>query len=393
MLGDVALHEDRAGVRVEAGGEQADRRLERSPAEVVGVVLGGQAVQVDHAVETLRLVLVHRPLPQRAEIVADVERTGGLNAREDSCHRSMIGEQCRAAQHRPNPPKASTESRRSGDILALMAYEVRTDVYEGPFDVLLRLITEQRVELYDVRLSDIVDGFLTEIDQLERVDLESATEFLLIAAILVELKSRRLLPDRDGTISDEDLALLEERDYLLARLVECTTFSAAGRRLAEIEKDASRSYPRLAGPDERFEGIAPDLLAGLTLEQLRRAAERALAERPKPVIDVEHVLVDEVTVAEVVERLIGALPGSCPISFRQLTEHATSRIEIVVHFLGVLELYKQGLVELDQVATFGELIVSWVGAGEGEGDGDDVMSDLVSSAYFSGNLADLEYRG
>jgi segregation and condensation protein A len=274
-----------------------------------------------------------------------------------------------------------------------MAYEVRTDVYEGPFDVLLRLITEQRVELYDVRLSDIVDGFLTEIDQLERVDLESATEFLLIAAILVELKSRRLLPDRDGTISDEDLALLEERDYLLARLVECTTFSAAGRRLAEIEKDASRSYPRLAGPDERFEGIAPDLLAGLTLEQLRRAAERALAERPKPVIDVEHVLVDEVTVAEVVERLIGALPGSCPISFRQLTEHATSRIEIVVHFLGVLELYKQGLVELDQVATFGELIVSWVGAGEGEGDGDNVMSDLVSSAYFSGNLADLEYRG
>ena len=273
-----------------------------------------------------------------------------------------------------------------------MAYEVRTDVYEGPFDVLLRLITEQRVELYDVRLSDIVDAFLVEIDQLERVDLESATEFLLIAAILVELKSRRLLPDRGGSISEEDLALLEERDYLLARLVECTTFSAAGRRLAEIEKEASRSYPRAAGPDERFEGIAPDLLAGLTLEQLRRAAERALAERPKPVIDVEHVLVDEVTVAEVVQLLMQSLPGSCPISFRQLTRHATSRIEVVVHFLGVLELYKQGLVELDQVATFGELIVSWVGAGE-SGDDDDVMGELVTSSYFAGHLADLEYRG
>ncbi|MGC9962986.1 MAG: ScpA family protein [Acidimicrobiales bacterium] len=271
-----------------------------------------------------------------------------------------------------------------------MAYAVRTDVYEGPFDVLLRLITEQRVDLYEVRLSDIVDAFLLEIDQLDRVDLESATEFLLIAAILVELKSRRLLPDRDGSISEEDLALLEERDYLLARLVECTTFSAAGRRLAELEKDASRSYPRVAGPDERFEGLAPDLLAGITVEDLRRAAERAIAERPTPVVDVEHVLVDEVTVAEVVQRLIAVLPGTPPITFRELTAEATTRIEVVVHFLGVLELYKQGLVELDQVATFGELVVTWVGESDDE---DDVMGDLVTSAYFGGDLSDLEYRG
>src|ERR1700719_2588987 len=133
-----------------------------------------------------------------------------------------------------------------------MPYEVRTEVFDGPFDVLLRLITEQRVDLYEVRLSDIVDGFLEEIKQLEKVDLEVATEFLLIAAILVELKSRRLLPDRDTAVSEQDLALLEERDYLLARLVECTAFSAAGKRLAELERDAVRSVPRSAGPDERF---------------------------------------------------------------------------------------------------------------------------------------------
>jgi len=271
-----------------------------------------------------------------------------------------------------------------------VAYEVRTDVYEGPFDVLLRLITEQRVELYDVRLSDIVDAFVAEIDQLERVDLETATEFLLIAAILVELKSRRLLPDRDGSINEDDLALLEERDYLLARLVECTTFSAAGRRLAELERAASKSFSRTAGPDERFEGLAPDLLAGITLDDLRRAAEGALAERPKPVIDVEHVLVDEVTVAEVVQRLIGVLPTSAPVTFRQLTRHATTRIEVVVHFLGVLELYKQGLVELDQVATFGELLVTWVGEAESDSD---VAGELVTSSYFGGDLSDMEYRG
>lgn len=269
-----------------------------------------------------------------------------------------------------------------------MAYEVRTDVYEGPFDVLLRLISEQRVELYDVRLCDIVDAFLAEIDRLERLDLETATEFLLIAAILIELKSRRLLPEREGGMSEEDLAFLEERDYLLSRLVECTTFSAAGRRFAELEQEASRSFPRLAGPDERFQGLAPDLLVSVTPDDLRRAAERALAERPKPVIDVEHVLVDEVTVAEVVERLIGLLPGSAPITFRQLTAEAGSRNEVVVHFLGLLELFKQGLVELEQVATFGELTVSWVGEADG-----DAFGELVSSAYLGGSRADMEYRG
>jgi len=242
-----------------------------------------------------------------------------------------------------------------------MPYEVRTDVFDGPFDVLLRLITEQRVDLYDVRLSDIVDSFLEEIKQLEKVDLEVATEFLLIAAILVELKSRRLLPDRDSAVSEQDLALLEERDYLLARLVECTAFSAAGKRLAELERDALRSVPRSAGPDERFEAIAPDLMVGVTPEVLQECAERALAERPAPVVDVEHVLVDEVTVADVVERLVEILPRLGPITFRQLTAGARHRIEAVVHFLALLELYKQELVELEQALTFGDLVISWVG--------------------------------
>jgi segregation and condensation protein A len=302
--------------------------------------------------------------------------------RADTLREQSVASPCRLP--------VSTASRVVGDNLASVAYEVRTDVYEGPFDVLLRLITEQRVELYDVRLSDIVDRFIAEIDQLERVELEMATEFLLIAAILIELKSRRLLPDRGGSISDEDLALLEERDYLLARLVECTTFSGAGRRLAELESVASKSYPRLAGPDERFEGLAPDLLIGITIEDLRRAAERALAERPQQVVEVEHVLVDEVTVAEVVQRLIVALADAPPITFRELTRHANSRIEVVVHFLGVLELYKQGLVELDQVATFGELLVTWVGEAADAGD---AMGDLVASTYFGGDRPDMEYRG
>jgi segregation and condensation protein A len=275
-----------------------------------------------------------------------------------------------------------------------VAYAVRTDVYEGPFDVLLRLITEQRVDLYDVRLSGIVDAFLAEVDAIERLDLEIATEFLLIAAILVELKSRRLLPDRDLAVSEDDLALLEERDYLLARLVECTTFSAAGQAIAELERRAAKSFPRVAGPDERFEGIAPDLLAGITPRDVVEAAVRALAERARAHVEVEHILVDEVTVADVVERLAAWLPGRGPTTFRALTKDATSRIEVVVHFLGLLELYKQGLVELDQPATFGELTVAWTGGPDDSVDTAEIHELSAGAAERArAALVDAEYGG
>lgn len=275
-----------------------------------------------------------------------------------------------------------------------MSYEVRTEIFEGPFDLLLRLITEQQVDLYEVRLSDIVDAFLAELAALEHLDLEVATEFLLIAAVLVELKSRRLLPERDGEVSEEDLALLEERDYLLARLVECTTFSAAGQRIAELERAAARSFARLAGPDDRFANLAPDLLAGITPARLAEVAVRALAEHPRPEVRVDHVLVDEVTVAEVVERLVHDLPGRAPCTFRELTAEAKSRIEVVVQFLSLLELYKQSLVDLEQATLFGELVVTWTGGPEDELDPDEVLELSPETARrIRESLTEAEYNG
>ncbi len=280
--------------------------------------------------------------------------------------------------------------------LGLVAYEVHTDVFAGPFDLLLRLISEQRVDLYEIALADIVDAFLAEVETMQRLDLEVATEFLVIAATLVELKCRRLLPGRDEP-DEQHLALLEERDYLLARLVECTTFSAAGAQLAAAELAASKSWPRQAGLDERFEGLQPDLLAFLTPSDVRSAALRALAPRPAAHVEVDHVLVDEVTVAEVVEALRESLPGSSPTSFRALTASARTRMEVVVHFLGLLELYKQGLVELEQATTFGELRVVWTAA-----IADSTEDDRGTEAEFANaarprmaaiSLADLDYRG
>ncbi|MHB1987020.1 MAG: segregation and condensation protein A [Acidimicrobiales bacterium] len=275
-----------------------------------------------------------------------------------------------------------------------MSYEVHTDIFEGPFDLLFRLITEQRVDLYEVRLSSIVDSFLAELGVLERLDLEIATDFLLIASVLVELKTRRLLPERDNGLEQDDLALLEERDYLLARLVECTTFSAAGQKIAELERRASRSFARRVGPDERFSELAPDLLSGISPVDLREAALRALTEQPAQHVQVDHVLVDEVTVAEVVGMLAAYLPGRPPTTFWDLTRRARSRTEVVVHFLGLLELYKQGLIELDQQAIFGEMTITWTGGPEDEVAVEEIGQLSRSAARAArASLVEAEYRG
>lgn len=257
-----------------------------------------------------------------------------------------------------------------------MAYEVHLEVFDGPFDLLLQLITAQRVDLYEVRLADIVDGFLAEVARLEALDLELATEFLLIAATLIELKIRRLLPGSDEIDLDEELALFEARDYLLARLVECKTFSSAARTLAELEAQAAKSLARRAGPDERFEGLAPDLLAEVSPKQLRLAAERALADKPAPPpVSIAHLHQDEVSVAATFEDLRERLRDQPPTTFRELTAAAPSRAHVVACFLALLELYKREIVELDQPGTFGELRVTWTGH--------EVPDELLSMALAS----------
>jgi segregation and condensation protein A len=150
-----------------------------------------------------------------------------------------------------------------------MPYEVQTSVFEGPFDLLLHLILREQVDLYEVRLSHIVDVFLAELERIEVTDLDLATEFLLIAATLVELKSRRLLPGDADLDLDDELALWEERDLLLARLLECKTFKDAAATLQRMADEAGRSHPRLAGLEDRFLELAPDVLAGVTPHDLR----------------------------------------------------------------------------------------------------------------------------
>jgi segregation and condensation protein A len=246
-------------------------------------------------------------------------------------------------------------------------YEVSTPVYQGPFDLLLHLITREEVDLWEVSLAAIVDAYLTEIERMGAVDLEVATEFLVVAATLVELKCRRLLPGPDDVELDEELALFEARDLLLARLLECKTFRDAGAALARLAATAGASHPRTAGLEAPFLELTPDLLAGIGPADLRAAYVRATAPKPVPRVDLDHVAPIRASVAEVVEELAATLPGAGRVSFRRLTAGLRTRLDVIVSFLALLELYKQGLVDLDQAVTFGDLDVRWTGAASGTG--------------------------
>jgi len=253
----------------------------------------------------------------------------------------------------------------SGKYDMKVAIDVATPVYEGPFDLLLHLILREEVDIHEISLSTIVDAYLAELLKMNQLDLEVATEFLLIAATLIELKTRRLLPGREAVDLDDELALWEERDLLLARLLECKTFKDVAKILATFVDDADRVYGRAVGPDERFSGVAPDLLEGLTIEKLERGFISAITPRKRDELTVYHISPIRFTVAEAVEELMEDIARVGSTSFRALTTGLVERLEIIVRFLAILEMFKQGFIELDQINRFGDITVQWTGLGAG----------------------------
>jgi segregation and condensation protein A len=241
-----------------------------------------------------------------------------------------------------------------------MPATVSTPVFEGPVDLLFKLVSDHEVDIFEIPLAQVVDAFVAEVAGWQTVDLQTLSEFLVIAALLVELKSKRLLPGPDDVDPDEELVGWEERDLLLSRLLECKAYSAAADGFALLMEQASRCVPRTAGVDPDLAISAPDLLEGVTPDQVAAAFLRATAEQPAPVVDLYHVTVDAVTVADAVNELELRLPIMGRATFRSLTGHLTSRIEIIVRFLALLELYKRGRVGLDQGRTFGDLEVDWL---------------------------------
>ncbi|MEI6630902.1 MAG: ScpA family protein [Actinomycetota bacterium] len=249
-----------------------------------------------------------------------------------------------------------------------MAYDVAIPLYEGPFDLLLHLILREEVDIHEISLTTIVDAFLAELVQMQQLDLDIATEFLLIAATLVELKARRLLPGKENIDLDDELALWEERDVLLARLLDCKTFKDVARVLSKFVDDADLSYPRTVGPDDRFDGVVPDLLEGLTIEKLQKGFVTAITPKRPDEVSMLHVSPIRFTVAEAVQRLMQTLPSTGHTSLRKLTAGVHERLDVIVQFLALLEMYKQNYIELDQAERFGDIQITWTGIGPEVGD-------------------------
>ncbi len=248
-----------------------------------------------------------------------------------------------------------------------MGYLVSTPVFEGPFELLLHLVSREQVDLWEVELASIVDQYVEALERMEGLDLAAATEFLLIAAVLLELKARRLLPEPEGSDDEEELVLWEERDLLLARLLECKTFKEAALAISRLMEQAELSAPRRAGLEERFVGLAPDLLEGVSPERLRDVLAKLLVPKPPPVVNTEHVAPIRASVAETLEELVERLAGEGRTTFRRLTEGAGGRLEVIVYFLALLELYKRGMVDLSQAGKLAELHITWTGTGEETG--------------------------
>jgi segregation and condensation protein A len=246
-----------------------------------------------------------------------------------------------------------------------MAYQVKLQVFEGPFDLLLHLIAKRELDIYEVSLASITEEYLEYIRSMQEIDLEVATEFLIVAATLIEIKAARLLP---GPPIDEEAALaLSERDMLIARLLEYRAFKDASTRLAEMIAANAGFIGRRVGPGPEFDHLCPDLLARVKPGDLATIAARALAPKPVVALDLSHITPIRVSVAEAIATVMALLAERPSVTFREITKSCSTKIDKVVRFLAVLELIKRGHADVDQFENFGEIIVRR-GSGEARPD-------------------------
>ena len=252
----------------------------------------------------------------------------------------------------------------SGPAVAGRApFEVHLGNFEGPFDLLLSLIAKHQLDVTEVALSQVTDEFIAYIRRAGEVwDLGQATEFLVVAATLLDLKAARLLPA--GEVDDEDdVALLEARDLLFARLLQYRAYKEAAAIIAALVAREERRHPREATLEPRFAAAVPEVLLGLGPEQFALLAARALAPTPPPPgVAIDHVHVTQVSVRERAILLAGRLAGLGSASFRALVTDCTAVVEVVASFLALLELYREGHVAFEQVTPLGDLQVRWTGA-------------------------------
>jgi segregation and condensation protein A len=258
----------------------------------------------------------------------------------------------------------------SKDVNAVAgAFSVHLDNFDGPFDLLLQLISRHKMDITEISLSLVTDEFIAFIRALEASGegwrLDQATEFLVVAATLLDLKAARLLPS--GEVDDEeDLALLEARDILFARLLQYRAFKEIAATFSERITTADKFFPRVVALDPTLSALLPEVLIGVGPQRFAAIAERVLTPKVAPVVSVEHLHLPLVSVAEESRVVVEALRRSKSMSFRNLVSDAENTLVIVARFLALLDLYRQGVLRFDQVMALGELQISWTGSESGE---------------------------
>jgi segregation and condensation protein A len=248
-------------------------------------------------------------------------------------------------------------------------FSVHLSNFDGPFDLLLQLISRHKLDITEVSLSLVTDEFISYIRSLEVSGegwrLDQATEFLVVAATLLDLKAARLLPS--GEVEDEeDLALLEARDILFARLLQYRAFKEIAASFQTMIEAADKAFPRVVALDPALSALLPEVLIGVGPERFASIAERVLTPKSPPVVAIEHLHMALVSVSEQSKLVVEALRHSKTMSFRSLCHDADSTMVVVARFLALLDLYRQGNLRFNQVIALGELQISWTGSEEGD---------------------------
>lgn len=243
-------------------------------------------------------------------------------------------------------------------------FQVRLTNFEGPFDLLLQLIFAHRLDVTEVALHQVTDDFIAYTKEIgARLELDETTTFLVIAATLLDLKAARLLPS--GEVHDEeDLALLEVRDLLFARLLQYRAFKHVALMFAELEAAALRSYPRAVSLEDRFSDLLPEVMLGVDAGKFAEIAAAAFTPRPVPTVGIDHIHAPKVSVPEQAHRIIALLEqrgiGEWA-TFSELVAECTDGLQIVGRFLALLELFRARAVAFEQPEALGVLQVSWTG--------------------------------
>jgi segregation and condensation protein A len=267
-------------------------------------------------------------------------------------------------------------------------FTVRLQNFEGPFDLLLQLIGKHKLDITEIALSTVTDDFIAHVRALGgSLDLDQASEFLVIAATLLDLKAARLLPAAEVD-DEEDLELLEARDLLFARLLQYKAYKQAAEFLRARDADAAKRFPRTAGPDPGFVDVIPEALLDITPAEFAALAVRVLAPKVPETVSVAHLHAPAVSVAEQLVLVRDRLARIGATTFRALSADCGHTLEVVARFLALLELYRQQKVVFEQVTPLGELHVRWTGeAGADRGAAEDAGAER-GAAEDAGAAAD-----